>query len=779
MDGLANPPESRHGRNKAAILEQLSISGLTFRVEPFLVFSVAEWFDVPDAIRRRVHDANLGPTVIVRSAWRSEDVGRESAPGEFVSVSDVPAHDWSAVGRAIDRVIASYRKAGPLLPEHDHVIVQRQLVDVRLAGVARPSEDGLYLQVDYDDLSGRTDTVTAGWSSRSVALLTGAELPQPWATVAECNRDIQRVLSSSCMFEFAINRSGMLSVFQAKQIRVKNGKNADADPRQMLERTLRALPSDTVLSDMADWNPAEMLGARPRPFATSLYRTLVTDQAWLKARTSLGYRSVEPSNLIIEIAEKPYVDVRRSCLSLIPAEINTEFASRLADDRLAVLRDNGHLHDRVETALFFTCGDVAEYPRTRTLLARGFQISEVFALERELNWFTSTLVNRESVIRREDQLSIQHLTRWFRKNRPDGRELQLRCAFVYAALAACRDYGVVPFARQARLAFIGQDLFGRLVELNIIPRGWSEIWWRGLNSVASRVTGALADLSLGRVDRTSFNEQYGHLRARAYDIRCLPYSALEFPATLTGPKEDIPEPNFADLDLQGISKALRRSGICIEATEFFGFVRMATLGREEGKFAFTRFLSFVLEEVAEMGDELGFSRDDLSFLSVSDLSVDHQADGRAITQAWRGSIERRKQLWCACSMLRLPDLIKSSADLLCVQDVHARPNFITDKVVIAEGIVLDPTEPVSPSLVRGRIVVTEAAEPGMDWIFAYGISGLITRYGGRNSHMATRCAEFGIPAAIGCGSAIINRIATGGTICLDCRAERVEPLPKT
>ena len=28
---------------------------------------------------------------------------------------------------------------------------------------------------------------------------------------------------------------------------------------------------------------------------------------------------------------------------------------------------------------------------------------------------------------------------------------------------------------------------------------------------------------------------------------------------------------------------------------------------------------------------------------------------------------------------------------------------------------------------------------------------LITKYGGVNSHMAIRCAEFNIPAAIGCG----------------------------
>ena len=45
----------------------------------------------------------------------------------------------------------------------------------------------------------------------------------------------------------------------------------------------------------------------------------------------------------------------------------------------------------------------------------------------------------------------------------------------------------------------------------------------------------------------------------------------------------------------------------------------------------------------------------------------------------------------------------------------------------------------------------ENADPGFDWIFSQNILALITKYGGANSHMAIRCNEFGIPAAIGCG----------------------------
>ena len=60
--------------------------------------------------------------------------------------------------------------------------------------------------------------------------------------------------------------------------------------------------------------------------------------------------------------------------------------------------------------------------------------------------------------------------------------------------------------------------------------------------------------------------------------------------------------------------------------------------------------------------------------------------------------------------------------------------------------------------IDGKIVLIEGADPGYDWIFSKGIKGLITRFGGAASHMAIRCAEFGIPEAIGCGEVIYKDI---------------------
>ena len=43
---------------------------------------------------------------------------------------------------------------------------------------------------------------------------------------------------------------------------------------------------------MPDWNPAEIIGLRPRPLAAALYRECLTDRIWAEQRRRYGYRDV-------------------------------------------------------------------------------------------------------------------------------------------------------------------------------------------------------------------------------------------------------------------------------------------------------------------------------------------------------------------------------------------------------------------------------------------------------------------------------------------------------
>ena len=120
-------------------------------------------------------------------------------------------------------------------------------------------------------------------------------------------------------------------------------------------------------------------------------------------------------------------------------------------------------------------------------------------------------------------------------------------------------------------------------------------------------------------------------------------------------------------------------------------------------------------------------------------------------------------------------LIRSTKDLYIVPVQRSIPNFIGNKKIEGEVVFFDPHDKKIPQL-KNKIVCIEAADPGYDWIFTKNISGLITKYGGANSHMAIRCAELDIPAAIGCGDQPIERIINSNYCILDCQKEELYPI---
>ena len=73
-----------------------------------------------------------------------------------------------------------------------------------------------------------------------------------------------------------------------------------------------------------------------------------------------------------------------------------------------------------------------------------------------------------------------------------------------------------------------------------------------------------------------------------------------------------------------------------------------------------------------------------------------------------------------------------------------------------------------------KIVLIENADPGFDWLFNFNIKGLITKFGGANSHMSIRCNELKIPAAIGVGEKIFEDIKHNDQLILNCALKKIE-----
>jgi len=84
-----------------------------------------------------------------------------------------------------------------------------------------------------------------------------------------------------------------------------------------------------------------------------------------------------------------------------------------------------------------------------------------------------------------------------------------------------------------------------------------------------------------------------------------------------------------------------------------------------------------------------------------------------------------------------------------------------------------PNPIAAGSPTSAHLIAIESADPGYDWIFSRNPAGLITKYGGVASHMAIRCAEVGLPAAIGLGELIFEKLFTKSKINIDCQNETI------
>ena len=98
--------------------------------------------------------------------------------------------------------------------------------------------------------------------------------------------------------------------------------------------------------------------------------------------------------------------------------------------------------------------------------------------------------------------------------------------------------------------------------------------------------------------------------------------------------------------------------------------------------------------------------------------------------------------------MKLPATISDIGHLDLHHESAARPNFVTRKIVTGRVVT---SKCLFSTDLRDSIIVVESADPGWDWLFSNKIAGLITCYGGANSHMAIRAAELSLPAAIGVG----------------------------
>lgn len=785
---------------KAETLQSLLTFQTAFNVPDFIYFSIDEYLSDPNIIFERIEKMFSG-NVAVRSSAVGEDSESESMAGAYQSILDVDPFERSALKGAIEAVLASYGNKD----DSNQILIQEMVHDVSASGVimTRVLDDGApYYLINYDDVSGQTDSITGGKGEHKTVLLycncteedCDSERVKKMLRLAQ---NLEKICGSYPLdIEFAISVTGAVYLFQVRKISTANHWRPDSqlvvnrllkhveDYITALSQPRRGLAgSKTIIGNMPDWNPAEIIGVHPAPLSISLYRHLITSDSWRLARMKMGYRKIPKTELMVTIASSPYIDVRASFNSFLPAGLSFEISDVLVNAWLDRLSSNPELHDKIEFEIVPTVFDFDFESRFSNLYPDLLDQDQLQSYATCLHKLTANALDlsaggtlagayREIEVLKliQDSDAFTHPTR---ENEPTSI-----AAWIDSTLDDCITHGTIPFSILARHGFIAETLLRSMSRLGVINDDRIREFKSSFPTVLGRFFEDIAMVVDNNLSKESFLGKYGHLRPGTYDILSPTYrerSDIFGQEAINIGACEHQQFKLTYREKESIDKVLKRANfVNIDANGFLEYARRAITGREYSKFVFTKSLSAVLDAIVKWGRIFGVTREELSMLTIEDILVTIRTSSKeAITSSLMGKVDIARIESAANKFIKLGYLIRDIKDLYVIPVHRSAPNFITSGRAEGKIVHLNPQSTVECDL-KGKIVCIENADPGFDWIFSNNIAGLITKYGGANSHMAIRCAEISLPAAIGCGEQVFTSLVSGKMVYLSCKEKTIK-----
>ena len=782
-------------------------------VLPQYTFTVREWETYSGQIEKEFLLLNWNKEVIVRSSSLAEDTSSSSQAGKYESMTNVSGIE--EFRNAVETVISSYDDDNKM----NQVLVQPMLEDVSICGVAftlDPNTMGNYYVINYDD-KGSTSAITSGSGDSSklfykfkrenceqvmieegqvsAAIRQGAPSGDLAVSVSVSETRMEQLClalqelegffgQNNLDVEFAFTKANVLYILQVRTLCIQR-EPADREQqaqqlrriKEFIEQAQKKKPflcGERVLySVMTDWNPAEMIGIRPKPLALSLYREIITDTVWAYQRDNYGYRNLRSFPLMVDFGGLPYIDVRVSFNSFVPAGLEEELSDKLVNYYLDRLVDNPAKHDKAEFDIVFSCYTFDLPQRIQILKDYGFSEEEINKIISALRDVTNNIIDHKNGLWRKDYGKIQTLNKRYEEiMASDFNKIEK----VYWLLEDCKRYGTLPFAGLARAAFIAVQILRSLVTCEIFTQADYEAFMSSINSVSSDMNRDFAELS-----QKAFLRKYGHLRPGTYDITSLRYDEapelyFEWSTKMAANLENATDVDTFRLSLRQLSllkEKLYKNGLTNVILELMDFIKTVIEGREYGKFAFTRNLSMALKLIGEIGQECGISKEECAFLHIRDI-YELYASAEDIRTSFLHSIQRGKCDYEVTRSITLPPMIICPEDVMSFHYPDSESNYITSQQTIGEVCVLEDGHQAED--LQDKIILIPSADPGYDWIFSHQIKGFITMFGGVNSHMAIRAGELSIPAVVGVGAKKFERYKSAKMLEIDAGGKLVRIL---
>lgn len=749
-------------------------------------------------VRRNAFQANKQGTIeavlqfaenkplAIRSSSSMEDTLECSNAGKYESLLNVPPA-YNEVKDAIEKVYESYETKS-----NEEILIQPMLSDIKKSGVVFTSDIDTfaeYYTVSYYE--GNDSAAVTSGNSNTLKTFVHYKYSERFFRDMDMNnlitvcRKIEDFLGNDALdIEFAINKTGKIFIFQVRVI-AKGSKDVHekVDLKPILNRIYKKakklsvghpflLGHKTCFGVMPDWNPAEILGARPKKLAISLYKELITDNVWAHQRYDYGYRDLTMHPLMISFCGVPYIDTRITFNSFIPKKLNIKISEKLVNYYLNKLSKYPKYHDKIEFEIVYSCYYLGLHDKLKELLDYGFNENEITRIEFSLLELTNNIINPDKGLYRDDIAKISALEENYNKIIQSDISIVDK---IYWLIEECKTYGTLPFAGVARAAFIAVQFLKSFVSIGIIGKKEFDAYMNSLDTVNKRMNRDLQKLYKGDITQDEFLETYGHIRPGTYDILSKRYDEAfdEYFGgnSLINMADEEEIFSFSQEQMARIQLELEENGLNITSVELLSFIKEAIEGREYLKFVFTKSVSRILQLVKGLGDRVGISVEDMAYLDISvvkQLYVDLYTGN--IKRVFEENIISNKIQYQSAVRIKLPSIIVEPEDVYSFYLLSEEPNFITQKCVTSDIVLMNSTDEQD---FEGKIVFVRAADPGYDFLFSKGIGGLVTQFGGANSHMAIRCAELGIPAVIGVGEQNYIEWSRYKRVTIDCLKKQV------
>ena len=770
--------------SKGQVLLSLQDKVRISKIPKTLIFTVEFWLRDKQKVLSQINNffRNIN-FLAIRSSSINEDNKKFSQAGKYHSELFVEKKNKKKIINSIDKVISKYEKKNL---KKNQIILQQMIVKPDISGVIftkEPNTNAPYYVINYDDVSGLTNTVTSGsseYSNKSLNIyrekLEKINSPR-FKKLIKSIDELEKIFDLNELdVEFCI-KGLLIYILQVRPLtNLKKWKkssykslrstlsNVEKNIKFKMKKAKGVIGHGNVLGQMPDWNPAEIIGLNPKPLAYSLYKKLITDETWSIARKKMGYKKPGDTSLMINLGGLPYINTKLSFNSFLPQNIKIKTSEKIVDHWLEKLKLKPQLHDKIESEIAITCFRFDINKKIELLIKKKLNSSEKsLFIEGHIQLFRFILNKNnpgslEYNLNLIDILKKKQVTKNYSSN-------------INNMIDDCIKYGTIPFSILARHAFIAISILESLKNLKIISSKNINEFNFNLSTITTDFIKDVKNLRLKKISRKKFNYLYGHLRPGTYDILSKRYDETNYiNYTKTNNKniEIKKQEIFKQYQKNKIDKLLKKFDIKITANELISYLSKAISSREYAKFIFTRNVSEILKTIKINFIKKKFKVKDIAFLELKDcLKGQSKKDIPKI----KNKIQINKKKYIISRSIKLPQLISDTKGAYVAPFQMNLPNYISNKIVRGElvNLLLNQTKKIN-----NKIVLIENADPGYDWIFTYKIKGLITKYGGVNSHMAIRCREFNLPAAIGCGPQLYDKIENSKNIILDCSINKIE-----